>query len=325
MRTRKFISLLLLAALALPACRQGGAGTARTPAARQLRAFPLPEIPAVYTDPEERTEYLLDHFWDRFFAGDGPCDTGAVLGVDHGEVEKQVATFVTLLGRIPMPQAQDKMRRFFHQIEQKQAADTASHVYLLMEEIVSRYLYDPNSPVRDEDLYLPFVEGLAASPYTREEARPGYEYEARMCALTPYGSVAPDFRFTDLRGRVHTLHGVRARTTLLFFSNPGCYACQEIIGQLQAVPGIGQMIAGGALAIVNVYIDEEVDKWREYAPGYPADWLCGYNADGRIREENLYNVRAIPSLYLLDEGKHILMKDAPTERVISYLQNQQNR
>ena len=325
MRTRRLISLLLLAALALPACRQGGAGAPQPPAARQLRAFPMPEIPTVYTDPEERAEYLLDHFWDRFFAGDGPCDTGAVLGVDHGEVEKQVATFATLLGRLPMPQAQDKMRHFFRQIEQKQAADTSSHVFLLMEEIVSRYLYDHNSPVRDEDLYLPFVEGLAASPYTREEARPGYRYEAAMCALTPYGSVAPDFRFTDLRGRVRNLHGVRARTTLLFFSNPGCYACQEIIGQLLAVPGIDAMISDGALAVVNVYIDEEVDKWREYAPNYPADWLCGYNADGRIREENLYNVRAIPSLYLLDAGKHVLMKDAPTERVVSYLQNQQNR
>ncbi len=324
MKARLFISFLLAAAFALPACRQGGAGQPQ-PAARTLRAFPMAEIPAVYTDPDQRREYMLDHFWDRFFAGDGPCDTGAVLGVEHGEVEKQVALFTQLLDQIPMEQAQAKMRRFFNQVEQKQAADTSSHVYLLMEEIVSRYLYDPNSPVRNEDLYLPYVEGLAASPHTREEARPGYAYEARMCALTPYGSVAPDFRFTDLRGRTRSLHGVRARTTLLFFSNPGCYACQEIIQTLQAVPGIDRMIAGGALAVVNVYIDEEVDKWREYVPNYPASWLCGYNADGRIRDEHLYNVRAIPSLYLLDEGKHILMKDAPTERVVSYLQNQQNR
>jgi len=324
MKARTLISILLLAALALPACRQGGAGQPQ-PAARTLRPFPMPEVPAVYTDPAERTEYLLDHFWDRFFAGDGPCDTGAVLGVEHGEVEKQVALFAQLLGQVPMSEAQQKMRHFFSQVEQKQAADTASHVFLLMGEIVSRYLYDPNSPVRDEDLYLPYVEGLAASPYMREENRPGYAYEARMCALTPYGSVAPDFRFTDLRGRVRSLHGVRARTTLLFFSNPGCYACQEIIGTLQAVPGIGAMIAGGALAVVNVYIDDEVDKWREYAPNYPADWLCGYNADRSIRDGHLYNIRAIPSLYLLDADKRILMKDAPAERVVSYLQNQQNR
>ena len=118
---------------------------------------------------------------------------------------------------------------------------------------------------------------------------------------------------------------MKARTTLLFFSNPGCYACQEIIGQLQAVPGIEEMIRSGALAVVNVYIDDEVDKWREYAHNYPASWICGYNADKGIRDGHLYNIRAIPSLYLLDADKRILMKDAPTERVIAYLQNQHNR
>ena len=325
MKTRVLILLLLGAALALPACRQGGAGQQPGPSARQLRPFPYPEIPALYTDPEERRDWFLDHFWDPFFAGDGPCDTGAVLGVAHGDVEQQVATYAELLRQIPLPQAQQKMRRFFSQVERRQAADTASHVFLLMEEIVTRYLYDPNSPVRDEDLYLPYVDGLADSPFTREEARPGYEYQRVMCALAQTGTVAPDFRFTDARGRSRRLHDVRAGTVLLFFSNPGCHACQEIIKTLEAVPGIDGMIARGALAVVNVYIDEDLDAWRAYEPNYPRNWLCGYDAAGLIRSDRLYNIRAIPSLYLLDGEERILLKDAPVERVVSYLQNTQNQ
>jgi hypothetical protein len=38
-----------------------------------------------------------------------------------------------------------------------------------------------------------------------------------------------------------------------------------------------------------------------------------------IRTENLYSVRAIPSLYLLDKEKRVIMKDAPEDRVFSYL------
>ena len=322
LKKRLLIGLLSLSALLLPGCRQGGP---KPPQAPQLRPFPFPEIPAVYTDPEERQEYLLNHFWDAFFAGEGICDTSAVLGVPHGDVEKNVALYAQLLEAIPLDRAQEKMRHFFRQVEERQAADTASHVYLLMEEIVSRYLYDPNSPVRNEDLYLPYVEGLAASRFTREEARPGYVYQQRTCALNPVGSQAPDFRFTDARGRTHSLYGIRARTTLLFFSNPGCYACQQIINTLQAVPGMEKMLSDGTLAVVNVYIDEDLDAWRAYEPNYPRAWHCGYDAAGLIRGDRLYVVRAIPSLYLLDEGKHILMKDAPVERVVSWLQNQQNR
>ena len=317
MKHTALISLLSVCAL-LSAChgRPGG-----TDAEQPLRPFPRVEVPAVYVDQQERQDYLLDHFWDAFLSGSGRCDEEAVLGVAHDDVEKQVATYVTLLEMIPLPEAQQKMRLFFSQVEKRHAADTASHVFLLMEQIVVRYLYDPNSPLRSEDLYLPYVEGLAASPYTREEARAGYAYEARMCALTPTGSVAPDFRFTDARGRVHHLHEVRAGATLLFFSNPGCYACLDIINTLKGVPDLDEWIRRGDFAVVNVYIDEDVDAWREYEPNYPRNWLCGYDPDGLVRSDRIYNIRAIPSLYLLDGEKRVLLKDAPTERVVSWIQD----
>ncbi|MBQ9659996.1 MAG: DUF5106 domain-containing protein [Bacteroidales bacterium] len=325
MQTKVVISsLFLLAALLLPGCRaRGPQGPAE--AGRVLREFPYPEIPAVYVDPAERRAYLADHFWDRFLAGEGPCDTGAVLGVARGEVEQKLSNYISLLAEFPLPEAQRKVRRFFSQVEARQAADTASLVYLQMEELVTHYLYDPNSPMRSEDLYLPYVDGLADSPFTREAARPGYEYQREMCALAQTGTEAPDFRFTDVRGRTRRLRDIRADATLLFFSNPGCHACQEIIGTLTAVPGLDAMIADGRLAVVNVYIDEEIGKWREYEPNYPRNWLNGYDPDGLIRSDRLYNIRAIPSLWLLDGERRILLKDAPVERVASWLQNRQNR
>lgn len=318
------LGLLLLPLGLLPACRQGPPHPGAAPE-RVLRSFAYPDIPAVYTDPAERKAYLADHYWDKFFAGSGACDTGAVLGVPRPELESNLSMYIQLLEEFPLAQAQQKMRHFFSQVEEREAADTASHVFLLMEETVTRYLYDPNSPVRNEDLYLPYVEGLSSSPYTREEARPGYVYQAEMCALAPTGSVAPDFRFTDARGRTRHLRDIHAGTTLLFFSNPGCYACLEIINTLKAVPGIDARFARGEFAVVNVYIDEDLDAWRAYEPNYPRNWYCGYDPDGLVRSDRIYNIRAIPSLYLLDRDQRILLKDAPVERVVAWLQNQQNQ
>lgn len=322
MRTRRLFLLSLLAALGLSACRTHapqGAG------AFVPRAFPFPDIPSLFDDPAERQDYFTDHFWDAFLAGDGPCDSAFVLGVPRGDVEQQLSNYISLLEELPLARAQEKMRGFFRRVEARQAADTASHVYLLLEEIVAHYLYDPNSPMRNEDLYLPYVEGLASSPQTREAARPGYAYQREMCALAPAGSVAPDFRITDAAGRTRRLHDVRAERILLFFSNPGCHACQGIIDDLQALPGLDAMIAAGELAVVCVYIDDELDKWRAYAPNYPRGWICGYDPDGLVRSDRIYNIRAIPSLYLLDGDMRILLKDAPVERVSAYLQNQQKK
>ncbi len=304
---------LCLCALLLLAVSCGGRKKA-APAAKD-RPFPQVVIPAAYTDPDERISYAIEHYWDGFFGGDGRTDSARVLGVPKGEVEQALANYIGVLGRAPLPQAGKAVSGLFDALAAKQAADTSNRVYLAMTEMVARYLYDPNSPLRDEDLYLPFVQKMAASPLTKEDMRTAYRYEAQMCALNPRGSVAPDFVMTLRGGTQVRMHSVRAERTLLFFSNPGCHNCKEIIDALQADGNVLNLIREGRLAVLNIYIDEDLDAWRSYMPIYPKEWLNGYDAAHILRQDVLYNIRAIPSLYLLDAEKRILLKDAPLERV----------
>lgn len=306
---------LLFACIAMAA---GCASRTARPAQDNYRTFPFPEIPGMITDIEQRKAYLAEHFWDGFFNGDGPTDSAYVLGVSNEEVEQNLANYIEFLGILEMDDARKSVGHLFDLIETKQEEDTSSLVYLRMTDMVSSYLYDPNSPMRSEDYYLPFVKGLAESRFTSDDRRPGYVFESRMCALNMYGTAVPDFKFKDIRGRVHSLYGVKAEYTMLFFSNPGCQACKDIIDEIASRPYIDDMIADGRLAIVNVYIDGEVDKWKDYAPVYPDNWLNGYDHDQLINGGQLYYVRAIPSLYLLDSGKRTIYKDAPVERVLQF-------
>ena len=86
--------------------------------------------------------------------------------------------------------------------------------------------------------------------------------------------------------------------------------------KLKADPNVQKLLDEGRLAVLNVYIDEDLEAWREYMPVYPKEWMNGYDASHIIREDILYCIRAIPSLYLLDADKRILLKDAPVERVL---------
>ena len=54
-------------------------------------------------------------------------------------------------------------------------------------------------------------------------------------------------------------------------------------------------------------------------PIYPENWYNGFDPDLVIRGETLYNVRAIPSLYLLDSGKNVIFKDAVPDKIFNYL------
>ena len=107
--------------------------------------------------------------------------------------------------------------------------------------------------------------------------------------------------------------------TLLFFSNPGCTACKEIVDELNSAPFVSAMLAEGFLSVVNVYIDEDIDAWRDYQEIYPKEWYNGYDPSFSIRSNLSYSVRAIPSLYLLDSEKNVIMKDAVEQNVFAYL------
>lgn len=312
----------------------------------QYRDFPMPKLPSTMMDRESKAEYLAEHYWEAYFAGSATAckatackatagsgaagngaaakfinDTSAVLGVKKPALEQAMANYIRILDSCPLAQAQKSITKLFEGVSAAQTADSTTHAYVIFRELVEKYMYDPNSPLRDEDYFLPYVSALATSPLTEEDLRPSYEFQAQMCSLNRAGTPAPDFKFKTPEGKIRSLYGVNAYATVLFFSNPGCTACKEITEALTSIPDVGNLVASGRLAIVNIYIDEELDKWREYLPNYPSYWICGYDHKYIIRKDLLYNVRAIPSLYLLDAEKKVICKDAPTEKLMIKLNN----
>ena len=285
-------------------------------------AFPQVQVPGVIQDPQERADYVVLHFWDSFAdtSRTGVCDSALVAGVAKDAVEDQYGLFASLLDKVAPVTAEKAMIRLYDRAALCERADTASNLFETLVSFTEKYLFDPNSPVRSEERYLPFVERLAASDVIRPEMRHAYEFDAATCRLNRIGTPAADFRFTDLKGRTRTLYSVKAPHTLLFFSNPGCEACKAIIDDLQASPRVSSLIGSGALAVVNVYIDSDLDDWKAYAVNYPTAWFSGYDPDYAIRTDLLYAVRAIPSLYLLDADKNVLLKDVPPEKLFAALE-----
>ncbi len=313
----KYPVLILSLCLAVLSCGRGGKD-----AGDGSRSFPLVSVPSMLTDPGQRTAYIIDHYWDGFLAGGGPTDSGRVLGVRRSELEENMSAYLALLYTIDVPDAADAVSSLFDKIEARQARDSAGLVYESMTGLVSAYLYDPNSILRSEDLYLPFVTKMLSSPYTSRDKIGAYRFEAEKCAMNPYGSKAPDFEFKDVAGKVHRLYDIRADWTMLFFSNPGCQSCRSIVDAIVRAGFPADMVSRGELAVVNIYIDDEIEKWRDSASSYPSDWYNGYDFRKVMNDGSLYYVRAIPSLYLLDAEKRVVMKDAPLERVLSFLETE---
>ena len=116
------------------------------------------------TQPEERMVWLGQHFWDRFTAVDSLyyCDSVTVNGVPLEKLEQQMGAFASLLQEMPLPQGEKAMEQFYGRLEAFQLARPSGNVLPQTVALATRYFYDPNSPLRSEDLYLPFVTRLSA-------------------------------------------------------------------------------------------------------------------------------------------------------------------
>ena len=291
--------------------------------AEQFQALPFPDVlpPAMMEDPQDRAEYMAQNMWNSLTdpSRTYPCDSLLVSGVRRTDVEQKFANWTQVLGMSSRPVAEKSVSRLYDRALACEKMDTSSNVFETFASLVDKYLFDPNSPLRDEDLYGAYASRLAAYEGYTEVQKEKYARDARLCALNKVGTKAADFRFADRRGKIRTLYGIEAPYTLLFFSNPGCEACMSIINVLKDDPQISGMISSGRLKVLNIYIDEDLDAWRSYMPIYPEEWYNGFDPDFVIRNETLYNVRAIPSLYLLDSEKTVLLKDAPENRMFEYL------
>ena len=72
---------------------------------------------------------------------------------------------------------------------------------------------------------------------------------------------------------------------------------------------LSEMVERGRLCVVALAPDVDAAAWRRAAASLPASWLDACDTEGRIRSEELYDLRALPSLYLLDAAKRVLLKD----------------
>lgn len=292
--------------------------------AEQFQALPFPDVqlPSMISGQQEALEYMASNYWNGITDPSRPSypsDSVLVSGVRKSDVEQKFADWTSIMEHAGPGVWSKAVGNLYDKALACEAKDTSSQLFETFAALFQKYYYNPNSPLRNEDVYYHFVSRYASYDGLSDVEKGKYEREARLCSLNSVRTKATDFRFADRMGSVRRLYDIDAELTLLFFSNPGCEACMNIINVLRDDPVISSMVASGRLAVVNVYIDEDIQAWRSYMPVYPEEWYNGFDPDMVLRNNEIYHVRAIPSLYLLDSQKKVIMKDAPEERLFSYL------
>ena len=296
---RRFAIAIVLMALCL-----GCAPRKSKPAQTKSYHFRYVQVP-MQIPQEQHRAYLCDHYWDKFDFADTLYTTKA----DTVEMLRAYAAYVT---NFVGPFDQQPIR----QLMQRASASKKMFDYFGM--LADKVLHDPNSPYRNDELYIAVLESQLASPLLDKYEKMAPEYDLRVVSQNRIGQKANDFDYTDRKGRTRNMYSLKSDFVIVYINNPGCSMCRDITEALKQSQIIAELQRKGRLRVLAIYPDENLDEWHKHLSDMPSEWINGYDRGCRIERENLYNVSAIPALYLLDKEKKVLVKDSTNVGEIEY-------
>lgn len=83
---------------------------------------------------------------------------------------------------------------------------------------------------------------------------------------------------------------------------------------------IDKLINENRLTVLALYLDEDLEAWKQHRSDFSKTWTNGYDKEQAINKKELYDLKAIPTLYLLDRNKKVLLKDATLVDIITQIQ-----
>ena len=308
---RYIVSLLIILLLIGCGGRQQGSNEQITyePGTRTMRRS-VESISSIRT--QEEYIAMIDHFWDDFDFAAGE----EIVAYDTIDIVNAMSEYVSY---IPPRDADSLLRALIHRASQSKPV---LEFFGMVAEVV---LHDPNSPLRNDEYYIPVLESILLSPLLDEYERIAPEYDLEIARKNRIGTIANDFVYTLADGRQHRMHDIEANYTILMFSNPGCPMCREIMEQITSSPLLNELTERGDLRTLSLYPDEDLEAWRNHFEDMPTSWIRAYDKGQKLTHERLYNLSAIPALYLLDRDKRVIVKDGTSvpqiENIIAYLES----
>ncbi|WP_298074302.1 DUF5106 domain-containing protein [uncultured Bacteroides sp.] len=269
----------------------------------------MPAVPATLRTPPARAAYIIKHFWDAM-------DFADTLRSRNRNFMEQ--NFVNCLSLFPIADTTALAPAVATLVGRAQSDAVALS---LLAETAEKYLYEQDSPLFNEEYYLLFADALVAAPLPHSKR---LRIEAQRTAMRKnrVGTPAADFSFETRDGqRLRLSKAAQGRPMLLLFYDPDCDHCMQTIAELSGSPLLNGAVARGDLVVVAVYAGfdgSDRAAWLRTLDRLPSVWTVGFD-NGTIYTRDLYVLRNLPALYLLDASRRVVLKDTTPARLFEYL------
>ena len=268
--------------------------------------FLLPEIPGTITDTEKRANFLVMHYWDRF-------DFNNEKLIARPEITEQAfVDYINILNYVPKD---DAYKSLAHTLKK---SETNTVMYMHFASLFEKYFYGVNSPFRNEEFYMKVIRELLKSSQLTNKKKSGYRFQREMMGKNRVGEKSLNFKYTRANGKTNDLYSIKSDYLILVFIHPGCSRCVSVAKQIDSSEAINEAKRRNTqnrtmMTMMTICPYNDVDEWTNHLHEFPPQWLHGYDKDTEIIKKRLYDIQAVPVIYLLDKNKTILLKNPSFE------------
>ena len=285
--------------------------------AQAQQSFPYPAIPDTLRSVEQRAGYLSEHYWDNYNFAD-------TLLLKSKEVTEQgFVNFIDILNRFNLDNAskgvahkdiaqkgitrkditqkdiaqkdiaqKDIVRKDIARkdITQKDIACFTRKAFSnaaakeRFENLIEHYFEDQLSPVRNDRVYLIFLEEMKNSPCFNETEKERIAFKIKTTNKNLPGDIAINFKFKDENGKEHQLSDYKDQKVILYFYDPDCENCHEVSAWLK------QQTIPADIKVLKMIADNHISY--------------------------IYSLKNMPTIFLLDKENKVILKDCTAQELI---------
>ena len=285
--------------------------------AQAQQSFPYPAIPDTLRSVEQRAGYLSEHYWDNYNFAD-------TLLLKSKEVTEQgFVNFIDILNRFNLDNAskgvahkdiaqkgitrkditqqgiaqkditqkdivrKDIARKDITQqgiacFTRKAFSNAAAKERF--ENLIEHYFEDQLSPVRNDRVYLIFLEEMKNSPCFDETEKERIAFKIKTTNKNLPGDIAINFKFKDENGKEHQLSDYKDQKVILYFYDPDCENCHEVSAWLK------QQTIPADIKVLKMIADNHISY--------------------------MYSLKNMPTIFLLDKENKVILKDCTAQELI---------
>lgn len=260
--------------------------------------FDYPVAPESMTDLQERSDWVVEHFWDAL-------DTRGKSTVDQHALNDAFLVWITPMQWASRAKVEASTEALLKRLEKNPP------LLIQFAKAAEDNLYDvKRAGMLIDEVYVKFAESVARNKKIDNVRKARYKEQARKLRATMPGAPAPRFSFLTTDGEKKEYFPM-STFTIIEFGDPTCEDCRQAKFKMDVNLTLGELIEKGKVNVLFILPDDR-DGWEEEMGEMPSKWICGASED----VDDIYDIRLTPTFYTIGADGRILSKNITVETAI---------